>query len=229
MIRVISRVAPDVVLAWSFAAMILVGGFVLSSHWFEASRAALAATAEAAALEISANENVLRTKQKLVHEQRTLDEILSRVELSGDTPSTVAHFLRDLDRTARSRGIRLVSIVSGGAGRDAATSVHVAPAPTPTMVPGSAATSSLVSAVGADPFDAIPLDMVVEGRFADVIGLVRSLAAGSTLVTIEVRSIIRASGRQTTVPRLTATLGITLYHRARQAVMPIGGNTHGST
>ena len=230
MIRIISRVAPDVALAWSLAAIVLFGGFVISSHWFEASRATLAATAETAALEIAANEKVLRTKPKLVHEHRTIDEILSHVDLSGDTPSTVAHFLRELDRTARSRGVRLVSIASGVAGRDAATSARVAPAPNATMGPGANAASSLVPAPPADPFDAVPLDVVVEGRFVDVIGLVRSLAADRTLVTIEVRSIIRASGQQTAVPRLTSTLGITLYHRAREAVTPtVGGNTHGST
>ncbi len=219
MMKAFRRIPRDVVLVWGLAASVLIGGFAATSSWFDSTHAALAATAETATLQIAANEKILRTKPKLLAEEHSVDAVLSHVDLDGDTPNIVAQFLRELDRTSRSRDVRLVSVLSGGAARDVGATVR-----------GTSAVPSLgVSSVTpTDIFDALPLEVVIEGRFSDIISLIRSLAKDRTLVKTDIHSIVHASGRSSGSPRLTTGLSITLYHRAI-APQPTLGVLHASS
>ena len=215
MIQSIGHISRDVGLTWALAVTVLIGGFAATSRWFDANHTALAATAETATLQIAANEKVLRTKPKVLADQHTVDGLLSHVDLEGDAANTVAEFLRELDRASRARDVRLVSVLSGGAGRNAAT----------TTAPNKIRSTSLTNETSVDFFAALPLEVVIDGRFTDIISLIRSLANDRILVKTEVRSIVHASGRPSGDPRLTTALSITLYHRAQ----PPAGVLHAST
>jgi hypothetical protein len=214
MIQSIGHISRDVALTWALSVTVLIGGFAATSRWFDSTHNALAATAETATLQIAANEKVLRTKPKLVADEHTVDGLLSHVDLEGDDVSTVAQFLRELDRASRARDVRFVSVLSGGAGRNAATST----------TPSGIRSTRVTSETSVEFFAALPLEVVIEGRFTDIISLIRSLANDRMLVKTEVRSIVHASGRPSGAPRLTTGLSITLYHRAP----PTAGVLHAS-
>jgi len=204
MMQSIGHVSRDVAVTWALAVTVLIGGFAATSRWFASSHAALALTAETATLQIAANEKVLRTKPKLLADEHTVDGLLSHVDLDGDAPNTVAQFLRELDRASRARDVRLVSVLAGGAAGNATT----------TTPPNGNRSTSVSSETSAEIFAALPLEVVIEGRFTDIISLIRSLANDRTLLKTEVRSIVHASGRPSGAPRLTTGISITLYHRA---------------
>ena len=214
MMQNIRHISRDAALTWALAVSVLIGGFAVTSSWFDSTHTALAATAETATLQITANEKVLRTKPKLLADERTVEGLLSHVDLDGDAPNTVAQFLRELDRASRARDVRLVSVLSGGAARNAAT----------TTPPSGIRSMSVTSETLVEFFATLPLEIVIEGRFTDIISLIRSLANDRTLVKTEVRSIVHASGRPSGGPRLTTGLSITLYHRAP----PAAGVLHAS-
>jgi len=216
MMQSLGHISRDVGLTWALSVTVLIGGFAATSRWFDSTHTALAATAATATLQIAANEKVLRAKSKLLADEHTVDGLLSHVDLEGDVANTVAQFLRELDRASRARDVRLVSVLAGGAAGNATT----------TTPPNGNRSTSVSSETSAEIFAALPLEVVIEGRFTDIISMIRSLANDRMLVKTEVRSIVHASGRPSGAPRLTTGLSITLYHRA--LAPPSAGVVHAS-
>ena len=221
MIRTLTGVSQDVAITWALTASVLVGGLAAASHWFDATQSTLAAAAEISTLQIAANEKILRTKPKLLFDEQTIGALLSNIDLEDDAPSTVANFLRELDRASRTRAVRLVSVLSGGAASDLGTTTR-APSAIATTMPSGLRSPAIPHEISAEFFDLLPLEVVLEGRFANVISLMRSLASDRILIKTEIRSIVRASSQPSDRPRLSTRLNITLYHRAL-ALHPTGG------
>ncbi len=112
---------------------------------------------------------------------------LRAVELDAGRSALVARFLRDAARIAAAHHAAIPTITAAGV----ATPVSVAPSAT------------------NDPLESIPLEITVEGRYADVLATMRALSRSRVLAAVDVASLARkhADGPDAT---LTATLHVAL-------------------
>jgi hypothetical protein len=142
----------------------------------------------------------------LIDERARLRKRLRLADASSDRSTTVARFLRDAAALATSHRTAISAVTATGASAavpaTGATGVSTAAA-----VPGSERGSPAVSS--EDPFDAIPLDMTVEGRYGDVLATVRALSADRVLATVDVTSLVRKNAAAPDAT-LTAALRVVL-------------------
>lgn len=141
-------------------------------------------------------ERVLASRGRFDTERARLRGRLHAVELDAGRSALVARFLRDAARTAASHHATIPMIAAAGP-QLAATAV----------TPLSAATEH------EEPLEEIPLDVTVEGRYADVLATMRALSTSRVLATVDVASLARkhADGADAS---LTAALHVVLQHRA---------------
>jgi hypothetical protein len=123
----------------------------------------------------------------LIDERARLRKRLRLADASSDRSTTVARFLRDAAALATSHRTAISAVTASGA--SAAVPATGATGVSTAAAPGSERGLPAVSS--EDPFDAIPLDMTVEGRYGDVLATVRALSADRVLATVDVTSLVR--------------------------------------
>lgn len=180
----LQRVADALRLA---ALLIVLAGFFFV---FRADQGRLEAQhAENARIErqIRADDAITATADALEAQTRTLRARLARHTLQPDDTVAVAAFLRQAARVADRRRTTIAAI-------GAAESRRAAAAPA--------------------AFDGVPLDLTVEGRYADVLATLAELSSGRVLAAVEVSSIAR---KNPAAPDATLTAAVRVV---------VGGRTH---
>ena len=125
----------------------------------------------------------------LEHERASLQASLRTVVLDAEPTRLVALFVRDAARVASAHHTAITSIAAAGA-----------PAPSP-------------------PFDGVALDLIVEGKYQDVLATLRDLTRTQVLAQLDVSAL----GRKDSSPgaSLVATLHVVLNKLAA------GSGSHG--
>lgn len=146
-----------------------------------------------------AGERTLAARPGLERRRARLHAQLHAVDLDAARSTLVARFLRDAARVAAAHHATIAAITAGG------TQSAVAAAPRDS----------------ADPLEAIPLEITVEGRYAGVLATMRALSALRVLADVDVASLARkhADGTDAT---LTATLHVGLERIAPAQTAPTG-------
>jgi hypothetical protein len=140
-------------------------------------------------------ERTLASRTALIAVRARLREQLRSANVAADRSALVARFLRDAARIAADHHAAITTIAAGSAAPAIAE-------PTPSLRT-------------ADPFEEIPFEMTVEGRYADVLATVRALPAGRVLASVDVTSLARKSAASAD-GTVTASLRVVL-----QRIVPI--------
>jgi Tfp pilus assembly protein PilO len=145
---------------------------------------------------LHAGERTLASRGRLETERSRLRNRLRMVELDAGRSALVARFLRDAARTAAAHHATIPTIAAAGP----QTTGGVAP-PLPAVNEQN------------EPLEEVPLDVTVEGRYADVLATMRALSTSHVLAAVDVASLARkhADGADAT---LTAALHVVLQRRA---------------
>lgn len=153
---------------------------------------------------VRAGERTLASRPRVEAERRRLRGELRTVDLDAPRSALVARFLRDAARIAAAHHAAIPTIT--------ATATAVA-----ATLPPNAAT--LASNAPIDPLETIPLEVTVEGRYADLLATMRALSRSRVLAAVEVASLARkhADGPDVT---LTAALHVALQRIAPAASRP---------
>jgi Tfp pilus assembly protein PilO len=136
---------------------------------------------------LRAGERTLAARPLLEAERARLRNRLRAVELGADRSALVARFVRDAARIAAAHRTTIPAITAAGMQSPAI----------PT----------------ADLFEAIPLDVTIEGRYADVLATIRALATSRVLAGVDVTSLARKHA-DTADATLTAALHVVLERLA---------------
>jgi Tfp pilus assembly protein PilO len=150
---------------------------------------------------VRAGERTLASRPRFEAERRRLRDELRAVELDAGRSALVARFLREAARIAAAHHAAIPTITAMGA----AGPVTVAPnAP-------------------VEPLEAIPLEITVEGRYADVLATMRALSRSPVLAAVDFASLARkhADGADAT---LTAALHVALERTAPAPAAPPAGS-----
>lgn len=133
---------------------------------------------------------MLASRARTEAEGRRVRDQLRAVALDGDRSTVVAHFLRDAARIAVVHRATITAIT------------NVSPAGAP-AAPQARAT-----------LDAVPLDVTVEGRYADVLATMRALSRSTVPAAVELASLARkhVDGPD---PTLSAALHVALQRFER--------------
>ena len=172
------------------ALLIVLGGFFFV---FRADQHRLAAqrTENAhIARQIHADDAILATAGTLATQTRALRARLARHALDVDDTTAVAAFLREAARVAARRRTTIAAIGAAGRGRAGA---------------------------GAAGFDGVPLDLTVEGRYADVLATLGELSSGRVLAAVDLSSLARknaASNDATLSAAVHVVVGARTHDRA---------------
>jgi hypothetical protein len=132
--------------------------------------------------QLRADERTTASVAALESKRHRLLEQLRRSDIGGERSLVVARFLRDAGTAARARRTTITAVTAGGAQPVNAASAQRATA-------GRVENGSRASAGVA--FDGVPLELTVEGRYADVLSMVRALSAGRVPATVDVSSLAR--------------------------------------
>jgi hypothetical protein len=145
-----------------------------------------------------AGERTLAARPDLERRRAHLHASLRAVDLDAARSALVARFLRDAARIAAAHHATIAAITAGGT-----QGTTVAPRDS------------------ADPLEAIPLEITVEGRYAGVLATMRALSGSRVLADVDVASLARkhADGADAT---LTATLHVGLERIAPAQTAPTG-------
>ncbi|MDQ6943878.1 MAG: hypothetical protein M3169_15365 [Candidatus Eremiobacteraeota bacterium] len=140
---------------------------------------------------VRAGELALASRPRFEADRTRLLRRLHAVELDAGRSTLVARFLRDAARIAAAHHAAIPTITATGT----ASPAFVAPTP------------------ASEPLESIPLEITVEGRYADVLATMRALSRSRVLAAIDVASLARkhADGADAT---LTATLHVALERLA---------------
>lgn len=179
-----------------FAALVLVLGGCLTVYHAGEQRlgARIAANAELAA-QLDAAARVLAARPALEAERGRLQEQLRTVDLDSDRSSLVARFVHAAARIAVAHRTTVPAIAASG----------------------SANASGAANAAGSTtPFEAIPLELAVEGRYADVLTTIGALSSSRVLASVDVVSLARKNADSDDAT-LVATLRVVLERFAPNA------------
>jgi len=147
-----------------------------------------------------AGERALLSLPGLERRRAHLREGLRAIDLNAARSALVARFLRDAARIAAAHRATIAAITAGGA---------------------QSATAVAAPREQADPLEALPLEITVEGRYADVLATMRALSTARALAAVDVASLARkhADGADAT---LIATLHVVLERSAPPHATPTG-------
>lgn len=143
---------------------------------------------------LRAGERTLASRTRVEARRAQLRDRLRAVELDAGRSALTARFVRDAARIAAAHHVTIPAIAATGPQNALAAAPNDA----------------------NDPFESIPLDVTVEGRYADVLATLRALSTARVLAAVDVASLARkhADGPDAT---LTAALHVVLERLAPAA------------
>ncbi len=171
---------------WWAAVLLLAGGTAAVFDLAERRIAAQAATNERLVAQLEADSIAVRSRGALLAELGRLRAELRRLGNDEAPVPIVARFVHDAARAAQEHHATIASIAASG----------------------SPATPSS----RAEPLETIPLAVTVEGRYADVLALIRTLSNRQVPAQIDIVSIVRSDRPGTTA--VAAALRVVLQRVA---------------
>jgi Tfp pilus assembly protein PilO len=133
--------------------------------------------------QVRAGERALMMRPVLERERVHLNKQFRSAAVAADRSALVARFLREAAAIALAQHTTITAIAATGA--QAAITASGAQAANATAAGRTAPLPA------DDPFDGIPLEMTLEGHYADVLATVRALSAGRVLAAVDVASLAR--------------------------------------
>jgi hypothetical protein len=209
--------------AVTFAAvLVLLSGCIFVFRADEARIGERVADDRSTLAQLASAERTLRARPELERERGALHARLRKVDLDGDRTAIAARFVRDGASIAARHHTTIAAIAAVGptSGAIAAS----APAASSALTASTASVSSraVMPTAGvqpapgqtppaADAFEPIPLDVTVEGRYADVLATIAALSAARVPTVVDVASLARkqAGSSDATV---SAQLHVVIQH-----------------
>lgn len=200
---------------WLATFVVSVSGYALGFRLLEGRIDERAVEIARSADQLRADGRVQASAPQLAGERERLRRELARVSMTGERSRLVARFVYDAARiTARLH--TKITAISGAA--PVPFDPVSAPSPLPPMrsrdetIIGSA--SLHAATITADPFESIPLEVVIEGRYVNLLAALRELSATRVPAHVELGSLAR---KNVDAPdaTLTASLHVTLERLAQ--------------
>ena len=187
------------------AAVLVVGlGYFVVIAPGEAQIADLNARVDGLLARVLADEQAAKDVDRLNKIQRDIGSELDGVSLATDRAVVMAAFLGDLESRSASRRVRLLSVQN-----QLGAAVATASRPAAGSVAGA-----------SDLFDAVSLDVVLQGRYTQVLQAIANLSQSHVLMKIQQSSMDRAKGEQDErSPVLSVQLKVALFYL--RAALPI--------
>lgn len=160
------------------AVLVLLSGCVFVFRADEARIGERVADDRSTLAQLASAERTLRARPQLERERGALRARLRKVDLDGDRTAIAARFVRDGAGIAARHHTTIAAIAAVGP----ASGAIAASAP---------AASSALTPPAADAFEPIPLDVTVEGRYADVLATIAALSAARVPTVVDVASLAR--------------------------------------
>ena len=150
-----------------------------------------------------AGERTLASRPRFEADRRRLRGELRAVELDVARSALIARFLRSAAGIAAAHHAAIPTVTAGS-------------------IAGLATSGTNAAVPPGEPLEAIPLEITVEGRYADVLATMRALSRSRVLAAVDVVSLARkhADGADAT---LTAALHVALERRASADIVPQAG------
>jgi hypothetical protein len=171
---------------------------------------------------VHAAERTLAARPGIEAQRTRLRDRVRTVELDAGRSALVARFLRDAARIAATHHATIPTITAASATTTSPTSATTAS--TTGALGATTATAARSTALATangepEPLEALPLDVTVEGRYTDVLAMIRALSRTRVLAAVDVASLARkhADGADAT---LTAALHVQLERRPRPEAPP---------
>lgn len=193
-------------LVWFAALVVALGGYVFAFRLIETRIDERVARIAHSSEQLRADDRVLAEQPRLVVERAHLRARLARVEIGDDATRLVARFLHDAARIAARHRTSITAIAGSSAGAAAAR----------TPLSDSFVRSSTPPATVVDPFQVIPFDVTIEGRYGDLLATVVELSATPVLARIDLVSLGRKN-----VDAPDATLSAALHVALERVAPPI--------
>lgn len=199
---------------WFAAFVVVLGGYVLAFRIVAVRIDERLDQITRSAERVRADERVVAERPRLEVEQAQLRARLSRVALDDDATRLVSRFVHDAARVAERHRTKVTAIAAAAAAAIAASnsgSIGVSSSPS-------------ASALPADRFQAIPLEVTLEGRYIDLLAALRELSATRVLASVELVSLVR---KNIDAPdaTLTAALHVALERLAQTPPSPTAPQT----
>ncbi len=134
--------------------------------------------------QLASAERTLRARPALERERGALHARLRKVDLDGDRTAIAARFVRDGASIAARHHTTIAAIAAVGPASGATAASAPAAGSAPQRAGGQAPPA-------ADAFEPIPLDVTVEGRYADVLATIAALSAARVPTVVDVASLAR--------------------------------------
>jgi hypothetical protein len=181
-------------------ALVVLAGYLVVFRVGEHHLSARAAANAVLAAQVYNAHRALAARPVLEAQRSRLRERLRLVDLDGDSSSLVARFVRAAARIALTKRTTIPTIAASGA--------PGAPLP---------ASGASGAADAGPPFETIPLELTVEGRYVDVLATIRALSSSRVLAAVDVVSLARKNADAADAT-LVATLHV-LLERLAPAVL----------
>ena len=179
---------------WCGAALSLAGGTFAVVTLGERRIAEQTTTNERLVAQVAANSLAVRSRGPLLAERARLRADLRRLGTDGESTPLVARFVRDAARVANEHHASIASIA----------------APAAPSAPRAR----------VEPLDAIPLAVTVEGRYADVLAVIRALSGLRVPAEIDVVSVVRTT--QPGATTVAAALHVVLQNVEPATISDVG-------
>jgi hypothetical protein len=153
------------------AVLVVLAGYAFVFRAGEGRIAAQAAENVRSSERLDAGERALTGRAELERERDRLRAQLGPADLGRSRGDLVAGFVRAAAALARAHHCTIVAVAAAGA--------------------QSSALPIATAQVPHEPFEAIALETTVEGRYADVLALVRALSAAPVLAAVDIASFAR--------------------------------------
>ena len=149
---------------------------------------------------VRAGERTLASRPRFEADRGRLRGELRAVELDAGRSALVARFLRNAARIAAEQHVALPAITATGSSGPVAVATPATSAPNESL-------------------EAIPLELTVEGRYADVLAAIRALSRSRVLAAVDVASLARKHADGTDA-MLSAVLHVALERLAPADTAP---------
>lgn len=136
--------------------------------------------------QLVADEAAANNIGRLAVAQRDITRELEGVNLQTDRVGLVALFLKDVERLAHGESIALISVQNE--------------------------LSSANGPARSEPFDAVVLDLTLQGKYDAILRTVADLSRARVLTRVDETSIDRASGEVRRVPTLSMQVKVTIFY-----------------
>lgn len=135
--------------------------------------------------QLAAAEERIRNQRRFEIKRARLRDRLRSIDLERDRTRIVAAFVREAVRITAQHHTTIVA-VAAGAGKSSSAPAH-------------------------PPFDAVPLELTIEGRYYDLLAAIRALSASRVLAGVEVASITRKEAASRSLS-LTSAVRVVIEH-----------------